>query len=316
MRHEGAHDDEANQRPHHDAINRLLPLLGDDQARERLAQASRTANSAASVLAAEITTSTARADAIERAIMRGVTNSTERTNLAIERGRTETEGLFLPDHLEVATVAQARAELAYLAPPMPPLSRRSGPHSPRTSGRTPPGSARPARRRTVQHHRARDPACPRRAERADRAPRRHHRRRRRVRARGLPPPAARSVRRVGLRRGGLSSGSRGGRGMGYLPCVCGSGPQDRGRWAMAVPMRLEGFSMRVSDVDRSVAFYRDQLGFTVEQQHGHCQVKPFGHRRRSESGERSAYRRPDLACTGASDGQHWLDVGRLHSVKT
>jgi len=37
---------------------------------------------------------------------------------------------------------------------------------------------------------------------------------------------------------------------------------------MAVPMRLEGFSMRVSDVDRSVAFYRDQLGFTVEQQHG------------------------------------------------
>ncbi len=37
---------------------------------------------------------------------------------------------------------------------------------------------------------------------------------------------------------------------------------------MAVPMRFDGFSIRVSDVDRSVAFYRDQLGFTVEQQHG------------------------------------------------
>jgi len=37
---------------------------------------------------------------------------------------------------------------------------------------------------------------------------------------------------------------------------------------MAVPMRFDGFSIRVSDVARSVAFYRDQLGFTVEQEHG------------------------------------------------
>jgi len=37
---------------------------------------------------------------------------------------------------------------------------------------------------------------------------------------------------------------------------------------MAVPVRFEGFSIRVSDVARSVAFYCDQLGFTVEQQHG------------------------------------------------
>ena len=49
---------------------------------------------------------------------------------------------------------------------------------------------------------------------------------------------------------------------------------------------------------------------------GHCQVKPFGHRRRSENGERSAYRRPNLACTSASDGQNWLGVGRFRSVKT
>ena len=49
---------------------------------------------------------------------------------------------------------------------------------------------------------------------------------------------------------------------------------------------------------------------------GHCQVKPFGRRRRSESGERSAHRRPDPACTSASDGQNWLGVGRFRSVKT
>ncbi len=99
----------------HDGINRLLPLLGDDPARERLAQASRTANSAVAALAAEIATSAARADAIERQIVRGVTNPTARTKLAAERQRIETEALFLPGRLEVATVAQARAELAYLA---------------------------------------------------------------------------------------------------------------------------------------------------------------------------------------------------------
>jgi len=49
---------------------------------------------------------------------------------------------------------------------------------------------------------------------------------------------------------------------------------------------------------------------------GHCQVKPFRHRRRSESGERSAHKRPDPACISASDGQNWLDVGRFRSVKT
>ena len=49
---------------------------------------------------------------------------------------------------------------------------------------------------------------------------------------------------------------------------------------------------------------------------GHCQVKPFGRRRRSESGERSAHRRPDPALTSASDGQNWLGVGRFRSVKT
>ncbi len=38
------------------------------------------------------------------------------------------------------------------------------------------------------------------------------------------------------------------------------------------------------------------LVFVVAYQ-GHCQVKPFGRRRRSESGERSAHRRPDPACT-------------------
>jgi transposase-like protein len=48
----------------------------------------------------------------------------------------------------------------------------------------------------------------------------------------------------------------------------------------------------------------------------HCQVKPFGRRRRSESGERSAHRRPDPACTSASDGQNWLGVGRFRSAKT
>ncbi len=37
---------------------------------------------------------------------------------------------------------------------------------------------------------------------------------------------------------------------------------------MAASMRFDGFSMRVSDIDRSVAFYRDQLGFAVEQRHG------------------------------------------------
>ncbi len=37
---------------------------------------------------------------------------------------------------------------------------------------------------------------------------------------------------------------------------------------MTIPLRFEGFSLRVSDVERSLAFYRDQLGFTVEQQHG------------------------------------------------
>jgi len=49
---------------------------------------------------------------------------------------------------------------------------------------------------------------------------------------------------------------------------------------------------------------------------GHCQVKPFGRRRRSERGERSVHRRPDPACTSASDGQNWLGVGRFRSVKT
>ncbi len=49
---------------------------------------------------------------------------------------------------------------------------------------------------------------------------------------------------------------------------------------------------------------------------GHCQVKPFGRRRRSESGERAAHRRPDPAFTSASDGQNWLGVGRFRSVKT
>jgi len=33
---------------------------------------------------------------------------------------------------------------------------------------------------------------------------------------------------------------------------------------MAVPVRFEGFSIRVSNVARSVAFYCDQLGFTIE----------------------------------------------------
>lgn len=37
---------------------------------------------------------------------------------------------------------------------------------------------------------------------------------------------------------------------------------------MAAPMRFEGLSIRVGDVARSVAFYRDQLGFTTEQEHG------------------------------------------------
>lgn len=37
---------------------------------------------------------------------------------------------------------------------------------------------------------------------------------------------------------------------------------------MATPLRFDGLSMFVSDVERSPAFYRDQLGFTVEQQHG------------------------------------------------
>jgi len=49
---------------------------------------------------------------------------------------------------------------------------------------------------------------------------------------------------------------------------------------------------------------------------GHCQVKPFGRRRQSESGERSAHTRPDPACTSASDGQNWPGVGRFRSVKT
>jgi catechol 2,3-dioxygenase-like lactoylglutathione lyase family enzyme len=37
---------------------------------------------------------------------------------------------------------------------------------------------------------------------------------------------------------------------------------------MTLPLRFEGFSLRVRDVERSLAFYRDQLGFTVEQRHG------------------------------------------------
>lgn len=35
-----------------------------------------------------------------------------------------------------------------------------------------------------------------------------------------------------------------------------------------IPLRFEGFSLPVSDVTRTVAFYRDQLGVTVEQQFG------------------------------------------------
>ena len=37
----------------------------------------------------------------------------------------------------------------------------------------------------------------------------------------------------------------------------------------SLPFHFEGFSLPVSDVDRSVAFYRDLLGVQVEQQHGH-----------------------------------------------
>ncbi len=48
---------------------------------------------------------------------------------------------------------------------------------------------------------------------------------------------------------------------------------------------------------------------------GHCQVRPFGRRWRSESGERSAHRRPDPAFISASDGRNWLGVGRFRSVK-
>ena len=36
----------------------------------------------------------------------------------------------------------------------------------------------------------------------------------------------------------------------------------------SVPLRFEGFSLPVSDVHRTVAFYQDQLGVTVEQHHG------------------------------------------------
>jgi catechol 2,3-dioxygenase-like lactoylglutathione lyase family enzyme len=36
----------------------------------------------------------------------------------------------------------------------------------------------------------------------------------------------------------------------------------------SVKLRPEGMSLGVSDLDRSVAFYRDMLGFQVEQRHG------------------------------------------------
>lgn len=38
--------------------------------------------------------------------------------------------------------------------------------------------------------------------------------------------------------------------------------------ARPLPFRFEGFSLPVTDVNRTVAFYRDLLGIPVEQQHG------------------------------------------------
>ncbi len=99
----------------HEALNRLLPLLPDDPERERLASASDEANAAAAGHAATIAAQTARAAAIERRIVAGVTNATERNKLLTERQQLATELLFAPGILDVAVRARVLAELAYLA---------------------------------------------------------------------------------------------------------------------------------------------------------------------------------------------------------
>jgi hypothetical protein len=87
----------------HPALLALLPLLGADQERDHLATLSTDATARATALDAEVRAMAARAAA------------TERTKLATERQHLETEFLFAPGRLEVATANRVRAELAYLA---------------------------------------------------------------------------------------------------------------------------------------------------------------------------------------------------------
>jgi len=99
----------------HGELARLIVQLGPDPERERLAAASAEANAYAVALGAELEALTTRVGEVTARIGGGVLDHAERVRVARARAAVETETVFAPGRLEAATVACARAELAYLA---------------------------------------------------------------------------------------------------------------------------------------------------------------------------------------------------------